>query len=220
MLLELLIEAVTVVSLVRISHWCPRNQHSLGILHSPALHLCTLSFTSWGVVSLTAKCVSVTYGTFHLLSKYVLLQPLRNRELRNIDIKSCQCVPNNWELPSCQAFIPFADLLDSVLQLVTLEEDDKYRLVHIIPLEQRKELWKLALDNYQSSTFPFTESVHQTSDMHSRSRMYLNNTGTVTSKQFSQPQHRIPALYLCLLKQNAPCYPLLILCSTLNGKTW
>lgn len=91
-------------------------------------------------MSLTVKCVSVTYGTFRLLSKYVLLQPLQNRELRNIDIKSCQRVSNNRELPSCQTFIPFTDLLDSVLQLVTLEEDDKYRLVHVIPLEQWKEL--------------------------------------------------------------------------------
>lgn len=74
---------------------CPRNQHSLGFLHSLAQQLCTLSITGWGVVSLTVKCVSVTYGTFRLLSKYVFLQPLQNRELRNIDIKSCQRVSNN-----------------------------------------------------------------------------------------------------------------------------
>lgn len=124
-----------------ISHQaCPRNQHCLGILHSLAHQLCTLNITGWGVVTLTVKCVSVTYGTFNFLSKYVLLQPVQNRELRNTDIKSYQRVSNNWELPSCQTFIPFTDLLDSILQLVTLEEDDKYRLVHIIPLEQRKEL--------------------------------------------------------------------------------
>lgn len=57
------------------------------------------------------------------------------------------------ELPGCRTSIPFTDLLDSVLQLVALEEDDKHRLVHIIPLEQKKgravtaqELQKPALE--------------------------------------------------------------------------
>lgn len=48
------------------------------------------------------------------------------------------------ELPSCKTFIPFTYLLDSVLQLVTLEKDDKHRLVHIIPLEQKKEYTVIA----------------------------------------------------------------------------
>lgn len=47
-------------------------------------------------------------------------------------------------LPSCKTFIPFTYFLDSVLQLVALEEDDKHRLVHIIPLEQKKECTVIA----------------------------------------------------------------------------
>lgn len=44
--------------------------------------------------------------------------------------------------------------------------------------------------------------------------MYLCNTEQSQGEQFSQPQYRVPALYLCLLKQNAPGYPLLILYNT------
>lgn len=36
-----------------------------------------------------------------------------------------------------KAFLPFTNFLDSVLQLVTLEKDDKHRLVHVISLEQK-----------------------------------------------------------------------------------
>lgn len=127
----------------------------------------------------------------YLLSKYVLLSSLWNKELKNMDITSRQCVSNIWELPSCKTFIPFTYLLDSVLQLVTLEKDDKHRLVHIIPLEQRKGCTIIAqlfteisiIANY-NRVLPFLplNLYLQSSYLHSESRMYLNNTQTVTRK--------------------------------------
>lgn len=93
------------------------------------------------------------------------------------------------ELPS-KTFVPFTDLLDSVLQLVALEKDDKHRLVHIIPLEQKKGCTVIAQlftessiitnDNTVPPFFPLNLSI-QSSHLHSESRMYLN-TETVIGK--------------------------------------
>lgn len=86
------------------------------------------------------------------------------------------------ELPS-KTFIPFTDLLDSVLQLVALEKDDKHRLVHIIPLEQKKGCTVIAQLFTEISIIPFfpLNLSIQSSHLHSETRMYLN-TETVIGK--------------------------------------
>lgn len=90
-----------------------------------------------------------------------------------------------------KSFIPFTYLLDSVLQLVALEEDDKHRLVHIIPLEQKKgcpviaqlftEVSMIANYNRVLLFLPLNLRI-QSPYLHSESRTYLNITETVTRK--------------------------------------